>query len=352
MKIFAFYLPQFHAIPENDKWWGKGFTEWTNVKAAKPLYKGHEQPKHPLNNNYYNLLDKKVIEWQNSLLEYANIDGFIYYHYYFGNKKLLLEKPAENLLEWKDIPYHFFFCWANHPWIKSWEGKKELLMPINYGDRSDWEDHFQYLLKFFQDGRYEKVDNKPVFMLFKSDVFKKNEMMEYFNRRCQEEGFKGICMIESYHGDIPLTEFKSGISKRCDYIFFREPAVTKFYYEKEHVNLLRKAVRKIKRSVFKNPEVIDGNLLMKYKLANEVNGKQTAHGIWFEWDNTPRHKERGYVITRYSKEKFLKYFSLIKDDDFLFLNAWNEWAEGMILEPTKENGQEFLEWIKEAQDIL
>ena len=132
MKKFAFFLPQFHEIPENDKWWGKGFTEWTNVKNARSLFKGHVQPKHPLNDNYYNLLDKSTVEWQTKLMNQYGIDGFIYYHYYFTGK-LLLEKPAENLLKWKDIPQNFFFCWANHTWNRSWEGKTDILLEQKYG---------------------------------------------------------------------------------------------------------------------------------------------------------------------------------------------------------------------------
>lgn len=113
MRLFAFNLPQFHSIPENDEWWGKGFTEWVNVKNAKPLYKGHVQPVHPLNGNYHNLLDKSTMEWQTELLKQYGLTGMIYYHYYFCGK-LLLEKPVENLLGWKDIDQPFFFCWANH----------------------------------------------------------------------------------------------------------------------------------------------------------------------------------------------------------------------------------------------
>lgn len=126
MKKYAFFLPQFHSIKENDEWWGEGFTEWVNVKKAKKLYENHVQPITPLDNNYYCLLDKNTVEWQTSLMKKYCIDGLIYYHYYFCGD-LLLEKPAENLLKWKDIDQPFFFCWANHSWYRSWNGTKELL---------------------------------------------------------------------------------------------------------------------------------------------------------------------------------------------------------------------------------
>ena len=137
LKKFAFFLPQFHEIPENDEWWGKGFTEWVNVKSAKPMYRGHKQPKEPQGDNYYCLLDKSTVEWQTKLLEDYRVDGLIYYHYYFQGKKLL-EKPAENLLRWKDINQKFFFCWANHTWYRSWNGSREVLIQQNYGDIGDW----------------------------------------------------------------------------------------------------------------------------------------------------------------------------------------------------------------------
>ena len=125
-------------------WWGKGFTEWTNVKKAKPLFDGHKQPKEPINDNYYNLTNVNTLKWQASLAKEYSIDGMIFYHYYFNGKKLL-EKPAEILLENKDIPMNFFFCWANHSWIRSWEGTRELLIEQLYGTEADWNKHFLYL---------------------------------------------------------------------------------------------------------------------------------------------------------------------------------------------------------------
>jgi len=150
MKFFAFFFLQFHEIPENNKWWGDGFTEWVNVKSAKQLYKGHVQPKHPRGGHYYNLLEKDTVVKQTSLMKNYNVSGMIYYHYYFKGK-LLLEKPAENLLKWKDIKQPFFFCWANHNWFRTWSGEKTLLIKQEYGTEADWEKHFQYLLPFFKD---------------------------------------------------------------------------------------------------------------------------------------------------------------------------------------------------------
>ena len=151
MKIFAFYLPQYHTIPENNTWWGEGFTEWTNVKKAKPLYYQHNQPRIPLNNNYYDLSNDNTLIWQSKLLKEYKIDGLCFYHYWFKNKKLL-EKPAEKLLHNKKIDIPFFFSWANEPWTRSWDGlNKNILIDQDYGDRQDWINHFNYLKPFFKD---------------------------------------------------------------------------------------------------------------------------------------------------------------------------------------------------------
>ena len=199
MKIFALYLPQYHEIAENDEWWGKGFTEWVNVKKAIPLYKGHLQPKHPMNENYYNLMDKKTVKWQTYIMHKYGLSGMIYYHYYF-NGHLLLEKPAENLLKWTDIEQPFFFCWANHTWNRAWRGTKEVLQEQTYGEEEDWEKHFQYLLPFFMDRRYEKIDNKPVFMLYDCSIKEKDAMFAAFDKWCRNAGFSGIHIIEECFG--------------------------------------------------------------------------------------------------------------------------------------------------------
>lgn len=353
MKIFAFFLPQFHTIPENDQWWGEGFTEWTNVKGATPLFKGHKQPIHPLDNRYYNLLQKETVEWQTSLLNRYRVDGLIYYHYYF-NGKLLLEKPAENLLKWKDIDQRFFFCWANHPWYKSWKGSKELLMPLEYGDENSWESHFQYLLPFFRDHRYEKDDNKPLFMVFKSDFQQKHDLFNYFNRRCMEEGFNGICLIESYSGNQAISSFNDNICSCTQMVFYREPLIQKIffdYYNGLSMKIKKRIMKELRNiGLIKRPHIYPGEQLMSNKLRIESFGDNVAHGLWFEWDNTPRHKERGYIITPYQKNQFDQYMELIKNERYLFINAWNEWCEGMILEPTEENGYKYLEWIKEWRE--
>ena len=162
MKIIAFYLPQYHEIPENNKWWGKGFTEWVNVKKAHPLFEGHYQPRVPLNKNYYNLLDEEVQKWQVSLAKKYGIYGFCFYHYWFDGH-LLLEKPVEQWLKNRDLDLPFCICWANENWTQAWVSKEStVLIAQKYGDKEMWRRHFEYLLPYFKDTRYIKENGRPL----------------------------------------------------------------------------------------------------------------------------------------------------------------------------------------------
>ena len=192
MKIIAFYLPQFHDIPENDEWWGKGFTEWVNVKKAQPLYKGHEQPRIPMNENYYNLLDDNVKIWQANIAKEYGIYGFCYYHYWFGGK-LLLEKPMEQMLKNPKVDIPFCISWANEPWTKAWVNESKVLIPQFYGGKKEWKEHFDYLLPFFKDNRYIKEDNKPLFIIYRAEVIDcLNGMLDYWTELAQQNGFSGM----------------------------------------------------------------------------------------------------------------------------------------------------------------
>ena len=344
MKIFSFYLPQFHEIPENNEWWGEGFTEWTNVKKARPLFKGHVQPLHPLNNNYYNLMEKETVEWQTRIMKDYGLTGMIYYHYYFCGKKLL-EKPAENLLRWEDVEQPFFFCWANHSWKKTWNGTSELLVEQTYGNEKDWEEHFQYLLPFFQDRRYEKINNKPIFMLFVSEFPSRGEIVSYFDKRCKDYGFNGIFIINTA---FIYKDIKKINNSNVDELWhLREPNGAKSIFNSRLKYIPYRIVNLLRQKIFsKYAYKFNGDTLLKDRIDIAFECPYIP-GLFFGWDNTPRHGNRGEIITPPSKDIFMKYMDSIKDSEYVFVNAWNEWCEGMILEPTEENGYTFLEWIKE-----
>lgn len=343
-KIIAFYLPQFHTIPENDKWWGEGFTEWTNTKKAKPLFEGHYQPKTPLNDNYYNLLDEKTQEWQAKIAKEHGIYGFCYYHYWF-NGKMLLEKPMENMLRNKNIELPFCMSWANEPWARTWDGKdKEVLMPQTYGDKGDWENHFNYLLKFFKDERYIKLEGKPVMLIYRTNnIDKCDEMIGYWNEMAQENGFKGIYVVET------LNSFQSEPSiENSQAVVEFEPMLT----IRHHLPMFKQGQRYLRKKINKL-DLIEYDYVWKRIINKDIDyGKSKFLGAFVSWDNTARKGKKGLVINNSTPDKFRHYLkeqlekAESENSKFVFMNAWNEWAEGTYLEPDKKNGFQYLLAIK------
>lgn len=197
MKVIAMHLPQYHSIPENDKWWGKGFTDWNNVKKAKPLFQGHQQPLVPLNGNYYDMTNIETLKQQAELANKYGVYGFCYYHYWF-NQKLLLEKPCEVLLNHPEINQRYCFCWANETWARTWDGKDTgILIKQEFGGKEDWDEHIKYLIPFFKDKRYIKINNRPVMFFYSCIRIERfNEMIEYWNKKLQENGIETIYVVE------------------------------------------------------------------------------------------------------------------------------------------------------------
>lgn len=348
-KIIAFYLPQYHSIPENDKWWGNGFTEWRNVKQARPLYKGHMQPNIPLNNNYYCLLDENVQVWQAELAEKYGVSAFCYYHYWF-NGKLLLEKPMENMLKNPNINISYCISWANESWTRSWDGKeKKILIKQKYGGKDDWEKHIEYLIPFFKDHRYLKIENKPIFLIYSTSRIEKcEEMVEYWKQRLVEEGFAGLYIIETLNG-VQSSHFLN--NSDADIVF--EPIYT-LTNEIKKRDLYSKIKRFI-RSHFSTKEIIkvDGKkayeIIQKRKYSPK---RKTYIGTFTSWDNTPRKGNKGTVFIDINPEDYGKNLKTIlkRDDieDYIFINAWNEWGEGAYLEPDTKYNFKMLEETKRA----
>lgn len=372
IKTIAFYLPQFHSIPENDRAHGEGFTEWTNTKKARPLYDGHYQPRIPLNGEYYNLLDDGVMENQSKLAKSYGIDAFCYYHYWFKDGKKLLEKPIESMLKNPKIDMPFCLCWANENWTKRWDGgNNEIIMEQDYGEINDWEKHFQYLLNFFKDSRYIAINGKPVFIIYKPELipnFKK--LVSYLRKRIKESGFPDIyilCQFPKYYLDGEkrnildgFIEFeptytqnyeaelsKSLLKKKCKRILFMLN-MKKFISKIQDKNL-QKAIQ-----VPKKLDIRDYDRDWKLLLERPMRDKKMIAGAFVDWDNTARNIN-GLCYKGSSPEKFKKYLSLlikkVKSEyklNIIFINAWNEWAEGAYLEPDEKYGYEYLEALKEA----
>lgn len=342
-KVIAFYLPQFHAIPENDEWWGKGFTEWSNTKKAEPLYPGHYQPREPLNHNYYNLLDVSTLKNQAKLAREYGIYGFCIYQYWFGGKKLL-EKPAELILENKDIDINFCISWANEPWTRAWDGKdKQVLMEQKYGNSDDWTAHFNYLLPFFKDERYIKIDGKPVFVIYRSNNIENvDDMVSHCNKLAIKYGFKGIYLLET------LNSFQNKpVMNQSDGVIEFEPMFTMRHglpYITQFKRLLRKKLGLLDTMDY---DYLWSRITRRHR---SYTGKDRYLGAFVDWDNTARKGKNGLVVTGATPEKFgayLKQQVSSSNQEFIFINAWNEWAEGAYLEPDEKYKFQYLEQIKE-----
>ena len=373
VKIIAYYLPQYHEIPENNEWWGKGFTEWTNVKNCKPVFKGQKQPKVPLNNNYYDLMNKETIEWQTKLANDYGIYGFCYFHYWFKNGRKILEKPAENILKWKNIPQRFCFFWANCQWQRTWSNtnvggttwvsddkrlagdSKEILLEQDYGTEKDWTEHFYYCLEFFKDDRYIKINNKPFFAIYNLNLIDCAEpMFALWNSLAKQNGFDGIHFVSvnqdgSYNPYIEASLQYGGGTFSEDFFF------AKWNFIRNCMNFFLKKVRLEKYSVKNiwNYSFI-WHCILRTKPFKKIH---TYPGAEVKYDETPRRGRKALIFRDASPELFGKFFKkqltrcrCLYHSDYIFLDAWNEWGEGNYLEPDQEYGYGFLEALKNSFD--
>ncbi len=361
-KVIAFYLPQYHRIPENDEWWGEGFTDWESAKKSKPLFPGHNQPRIPANNNYYNLLDKETMEWQAKLAKKAGVYGFCIYHYWFGEKQLL-EKPAENLLKWKDIDVHYCFSWANESWIRSWskfsgnawinnlkEVKRNtsgMLMEQKYGNEEEWKRHFLYLLPFFQDNRYIKKDNKPVFVIYIPSAIKRlKEMMECWKQMAVENGFAGIYFIGTNRGEQKRQKLDGELQYEPNYTMFREKNICSAFgwkWKQWREYFLKKNI------IF--PEIFSYKKALRL-IAERERAKDVYPGCFVDFDSSPRKGNRAIIFWGAHPKRFQECFCRLyarcqnEKTEFIFLTAWNEWGEGACLEPDTRHGVRYLEAVR------
>lgn len=357
MKVLALYLPQFHTFPENDEWWGEGYTEWTAVKNAKPVYEKHIQPRVPLEDRYYDLSDEsaETFAWQAELARKYGIYGFSIYQYWFEGK-MLMEKPMEILLKHPEIDIKYCICWANETWTRTWYGlQEEILMEQTYGDVTKWEEHFRYLLKFFNDERYIRIDNKPVLQIYRTmDIEKLAQMRLYFNKRAKEEGFEGIYLIAGRTaGDIETRD------EIIDGYYYFEPG----YSLKHSLSGMKTfrynvsvALKSIINKVFKK-EKLERQIPISWiydAISKREYRDNEIPGTLARWDNTPRRKYKGLVYTGASPEAFYENLKVISEkvkgrkNDFVIVNAMNEWGEGAMLEPEEAEGFAYLDAIRRA----
>lgn len=363
------YLPQYHCIPENDEFWGKGFTDWVTVRNAKPLFEGHEQPRVPLSGEYYDLSKVEDVEWQAQLAAEHGIYGFGVYHYWFNNEKNLLTRPAEILRDSKNVKVKYFFAWDNCLWKRSWSNVDgndwapmadnlaeknsgvQVLIPYILGKEPDWKNHYDYVKTHFHSPNYEKRNNKPVFCIlgYTAEIGK---MCTYWDKLAKEDGFAGMFFIFKY------APYK-GIPSDAN-IYNYEPHWSGW----SRMPFLKRVYRKVLRTMninYRKPiTFVDYDRTWKRligyaKLHPEQN---MFHGAFVDYDDSPRRGDKKSIIVRgATPEKFKTYFKQIYDiscqqqKDYLFFTAWNEWGEGAYLEPDKRNGLDYLEAIKKVVNI-
>lgn len=369
IQFLAYYLPQFHPIPENDSWWGKGFTEWTNVAKARPLFKGHHQPILPAELGFYDLRVPEVRVQQATLAKEYGVDGFIYYQYWFSKEKMLLERPAEDMLQSETPDFPFCFCWANETWKGIWHGldNPEVLIEQKYEGVEGYTEYFKYLLPFFKDPRYIKVDNKPMFHIYRiNDIPDLDVFTNTFNTLALQEGFDGVYLVATVNSNPDSLLKNDAVYGQVGLdVFLKMRYGKKNQFSKETLfgkveNRLRKAVSDTKQiGVRKKPLVYDyadGVSHLNIKFPN----KKYISCVFPNWDNSARSGKKSLIFKNSDPKAWQKHLQIAVDElkenpenpPFVVIKSWNEWAEGNHLEPDKKFGRQWLEAVKAVKDSL
>ena len=376
-RVIAYYLPQFHPIPENDKYWGKGFTEWTNVAKAKPMFKGHYQPRIPADLGFYDLRLPEVREQQAQMAREAGIEGFCYWHYWFGNGKRLLQRPFNEVLQSGKPDFPFCLAWANHSWKTStWEngGKDRMIVEQRYLGEEDYTLHFQEVLPAFRDKRYITIEGKPLFAIFDPYNFRDvSNFIKAWQRLAKENGLKGIYFIAMSNSTSTLQRNADGTLKRVapnlqsservynDLLNLGFDGINSFGKSRAEMLYMGKYARIAKKLLhqylpFLPTHRINYEKITQHFFAPEDSWQNVYPSIFPQWDRTPRAGNSEGVYVNATPTTFKKHvedaLNVIENKDMehriLFLRAWNEWGEGNYVEPDLKYGHGFLDAIKEV----
>ena len=353
-RVLAYYLPQFHPIPENDEWWGKGFTEWTNVGKAKPLFPGHYQPHVPADLGYYDLRVPETREAQAQMAREAGVEGFVYWHYWFGNGKRLLERPFNEVLASGKPDFPFALAWANETWSGSFHGLKEgnVLIEQTYPGDEDYIAHFNTVLPAFKDKRYIMCEGKPIFFIYKpewnDDVM--SRFIELWQQLATKNGLNGIyfvAMLDSmYEEELSKTRYNHMMELGFD-------AVNSMNLYHGKLGLKWRLWNKIfnkRLNLFPR--------LMPYDMNRMAGALDKVENVFpmitSNWDHTPRSGKRGLVLSGCTPDAFRMYLHNFigriahkpHEHRILLLKSWNEWAEGNYVEPDLRYGHQYLDALK------
>jgi lipopolysaccharide biosynthesis protein len=357
-RLLAFLLPQYHPIPENDRWWGEGFTEWRNVTRARPLFPGHYQPHLPADLGFYDLRLPEVREAQAELARRHGIHGFCYYHYWFNGRRVL-ERPFAEVLAAGKPDFRFCLCWANENWTRAWDGREnEILLEQHYSAEDDLA-HIRALLPAFADGRYIRIGGRPLFLVYRTELLPDPRRTADIWR--EEAARAGI-------GDLYLARvenFVTGIDPRTigfDAAVEFAPDGTRVGKMKFHGPVHRFLARsRVLPEAYAHSQVVNYRAMMLGMLAKADPGFKRFRCVTPMWDNTPRRENRSRIFVGSTPQLYGEWLveamrqtieKLPPDEQIVFVNAWNEWGEGCHLEPDLKWGRQYLEATRKALDSL
>lgn len=367
-KLIAMYFPQLHAIAENDAWWGKGFTDWDSVRSARPLYDGHYQARVPKGSDYYDQSDVQTLRRQAAQARQYGVYGFCHYHYWFDGRQLL-ETPTRLMLENPDIDMPFCLSWANETWSRRWDGRDHqiLIQQTHPSDPARWKLHYDYLIKAWKDPRAIRVDGKPVFVIYRPQrIDKIDDMLAYWRQLAAQDGLPGLYFVFQKQYELP----NESCLRAFDALFQFQPfeAINSPSYDRHSIKHSRlfKLVRSLPeryqdmlrgvRAKFIK-ELTFHDYAQVWRQAAEVRPHARLHtypGGYVDWDNSARYKHRATIFREASPQAFEEGLagvvaSLARRDlpePFVFINAWNEWAESAYLEPDEKFGFQYLEAVQ------
>lgn len=353
-RLLALYLPQYHPIPENDAWWGDGFTEWNNVVKARPLFRGHYQPHLPSDLGFYDLRVPEVRAAQAALAQEHGIHGFIYYHYWFEGR-LLLERPMREVLESGKPDFPFCICWANHNWSRTWTGSsQELLLEQRYSLQDDRE-HIRWLLPYLRDRRYITVQGKPIIFLYRAQqIGHLAETVRVWREEAVNAGLPGLYFswVEGNHPNETPDLRPQGLDAACEF----QPRTGTA--GPPQPTWLRGKLRRLAPPALRKNQVRDYARLVDGALQRPAADYKRFPCVTPGWDNSARRAPRlpaniwtgstPATYERWLRSTLEKFVPFGPEEDFVILNAWNEWAEGNHLEPDQKWGRGYLEATRRA----
>lgn len=349
-RALAFYLPQFHPIPENDEWWGNGFTEWTNVTRARRLFPGHRQPHLPSDLGFYDLRVPEAREAQAALARRYGIAAFVYWHYWFGAGRRILERPFAEVLASGEPSQPFCLAWANQTWSGTWHAAPDrILMQQSYLGPEDDQAHFDAIVDAFRDDRYLTVDGRPVFYVFRPEELPSApEFVDRWQSMARAAGLPGLYLV---------AELSDLVGAGVRYTTAESDGFDTGVYMQLPARRTRRSVlgmRAARKTLGGGPEI--------YPYAREpltrpapYDGRFYQPCVYPNWDNTPRSKRNGLVLTGTGPERFRPHLreaiAHVRDrpeqERLVWIKSWNEWAEGNYLEPDQEHGHGWLEVVRE-----